>query len=108
MSEEKFDFAAIQREMLEEAMGIRRIQTIDGATLMDKQIEHRDFTVADILPAGLTLLVGAPKVGKSFFVLGLCLAVLSLLGTTDLFPLLISFFVPFFVYRRHTSPQNWK
>jgi len=75
MSEEKFDLAAMQREMLEEAMGIKRIQTIDGATLMDKQIEHRDFTVADILPAGLTLLVGAPKVGKSFFVLGLCLAV---------------------------------
>ena len=75
MSEEKYDFASMQREMLEEAMGIKRIRTIDGATLMDKQIEHRDFTVADILPAGLTLLVGAPKVGKSFFVLGLCLAV---------------------------------
>ncbi len=75
MSEEKYDFAAMQREMLEDAMGIKRIKTIDGAALMDKQIEHRDFTVADILPAGLTLLVGAPKVGKSFFVLGLCLAV---------------------------------
>ncbi len=75
MSEEKYDFAAMQREMLEDAMGIKRIKTIDGAALMDKQIEHREFTVADILPAGLTLLVGAPKVGKSFFVLGLCLAV---------------------------------
>jgi len=75
MTEEKYDFAAMQREMLEDAMGIKRIKTIDGAALMDKQIEHREFTVADILPAGLTLLVGAPKVGKSFFVLGLCLAV---------------------------------
>lgn len=52
-----------------------RLSVIDGETLMDKQLTHPAFTVADFLPAGLTLLVGAPKVGKSFFVLNLCLAV---------------------------------
>lgn len=53
----------------------KRLAVIDSATFMDKQIAHRAFTAVEILAAGLTLLVGAPKSSKSFLVLNLCLAV---------------------------------
>ncbi len=49
--------------------------TIESDVLFDKQLEKRRFLVSGILPEGLVLLAAPPKAGKSFFVLGLCVAV---------------------------------
>lgn len=35
----------------------------------------KNFIVAELLPEGLTLLCGQPKIGKSWFVLQLCICV---------------------------------
>lgn len=75
MSEEKYDFAAMQREMLEEAMEIKRFHTVDGETIMHKQMQPLEYAVAEILPQGLTLLAGGSKTGKSLLTLNLCIAV---------------------------------
>lgn len=52
-----------------------KLKIINSAELMDLQLSPIKFTVADILPSGLTVFAGAPKVGKSLFILKLCLAV---------------------------------
>ena len=52
-----------------------KLNIINSAELMDMQLPPIKFTVADILPSGLTVFAGAPKVGKSLFILKLCLAV---------------------------------
>ena len=52
-----------------------KLKIINSAELMDLQLPPIKFTVADILPSGLTVFAGAPKVGKSLFILKLCLAV---------------------------------
>ena len=52
-----------------------KLNVITGAELMDLQLPPIKFTVADILPSGLTVFAGAPKVGKSLFILKMCLAV---------------------------------
>ena len=52
-----------------------KLKLINSAELMDMQLPPIRFTVADILPSGLTVFAGAPKVGKSLFILKLCLAV---------------------------------
>ena len=54
-----------------------KLKLINSAELMDMQLPPIRFTVADILPSGLTVFAGAPKVGKSLFILKLCLAVAS-------------------------------
>ena len=52
-----------------------KLNLLNSAELMDMQLPPIRFTVADILPSGLTVFAGAPKVGKSLFILKLCLAV---------------------------------
>lgn len=52
-----------------------RVPAISAAQLMDKPIEPREYVVRGLLPQGLTILGGAPKIGKSWFVLDLCLHV---------------------------------
>jgi RecA-family ATPase len=49
--------------------------TIDGNTLMSQQFEPLKFSVEKILPNGLFILAGSPKVGKSWLSLDLCQAV---------------------------------
>ena len=58
-----------QKILLEEAMGIKRFHTIDSDVLFEKQLEKRRYIVKGLLPEGLTVLSGDPKVGKSFFAL---------------------------------------
>ena len=77
MTEETNEFYDYQKQMMEEALGIKRFHTIDGETLMEKQIEHREQVVAELLPAGMTLLAGPSKAGKSFLVYEMCVAVAS-------------------------------
>ena len=49
-----------------------KITVIDAETLMDKRLPPTKFCVDTLLPQGLCILGGAPKVGKSWFVLDLC------------------------------------
>jgi hypothetical protein len=46
--------------------------SVDAETLSDKPLATLENVVADLLPPGLTILGGAPKVGKSWLMLDLC------------------------------------
>ena len=50
-----------------------KLTVIDGETLMDKRLAPTAFCVDTLLPQGITMLGGAPKIGKSWLVLDLCL-----------------------------------
>ena len=52
---------------------IKRLQTIDADTLQSTAYEPASFVVDDLLPQGLHLLAGTPKIGKSWLALWLCL-----------------------------------
>ena len=51
------------------------IKVIDAETLMDKRLPPTKFCVDTLLPQGLCILGGSPKVGKSWLVLDLCVHV---------------------------------
>lgn len=51
------------------------LQVINGEELMDMDYTPIKFVVKDFLTQGLAILAGAPKTGKSFFALWLCLCV---------------------------------
>jgi uncharacterized protein YerC len=48
------------------------LSVIDGASLLALDIEPPRFIVARLIPAGLHLLAGSPKIGKSWLALWLC------------------------------------
>jgi len=52
-----------------------KLKTIDGNTLMNMEFEPLQFTAEKILPHGLFILAGSPKIGKSWLALDLCRAV---------------------------------
>ena len=54
---------------------VKRLAVIDGETLMDARLPQRNFCVETLLPEGISMLGGAPKVGKSWMVLLLALQV---------------------------------
>lgn len=64
-----------------------RSRGMDASTLMEHEFSPVSFAVQGILPAGLTIFAGSPKIGKSWLGLDLALAVsiggpaLSCLGT---------------------------
>ncbi len=58
-----------------QAKSTRPLQTIDADTLQSTAYEPLQFVVTDLLPQGLHLLAGAPKIGKSWLALYLCLRV---------------------------------
>ena len=49
------------------------LTVIDGETLMDKRLPPAKVCVETLLPQGLCILGGSPKVGKSWLVLDLCI-----------------------------------
>ena len=49
-----------------------RLSVIDGASLLALDIEPPRFIVAKFIPAGLHILAGSPKIGKSWLALWLC------------------------------------
>ena len=51
------------------------LNTIDSKTLMATDLPPLRFVVSELLPQGLHILAGAPKVGKSWLALWLCLCV---------------------------------
>ena len=52
-----------------------KLQTIDADTLLSTPLPATRFVVDRLLPEGLHILAGAPKVGKSWLALWLCLCV---------------------------------
>jgi len=54
---------------------MNRLHTIDADTLMTTPLPATRYVVDQLLPQGLHILAGAPKVGKSWLALWLCLQV---------------------------------
>jgi hypothetical protein len=52
-----------------------QLETIPGKDLLTRPIEPLGFTITGILPHGLFILAGSPKVGKSWLALDVCHAV---------------------------------
>lgn len=51
------------------------LNDISSVELMDMRFKRSDFLVQSLLKPGLAVLAGSPKIGKSWLVLSLCLAV---------------------------------
>lgn len=51
------------------------LDTIDGESLINLPLQPTRFILSDLIPQGLHLLAGAPKSGKSWLVLWLCLQI---------------------------------
>lgn len=56
-------------------MNKQPLKTVDGQTLMNTPLEAPRFVVSSLIPTGLHILGGAPKIGKSWLMLWLCLQV---------------------------------
>jgi hypothetical protein len=56
-------------------MNIKPFQTIDGQTLINTPMAAPGFVVSSLIPTGLHILGGSPKIGKSWLMLWLCLCV---------------------------------
>lgn len=52
-----------------------KLTVIDGETLMDLKLPPTKFCVETLLPQGICMLGGAPKIGKSWMVLDLCIRI---------------------------------
>jgi len=52
-----------------------KLKTIDADTLINKVYDKEVFLVDEIIPFGLTLFCGRQKIGKSWFVLDLCIRI---------------------------------
>lgn len=53
----------------------KKLETIDAETLMTIPMEPLKFIVSGLLPQGLHILAGSPKIGKSWLALWICLQV---------------------------------
>ena len=53
----------------------KKFLTVDGETLMSQPLKPVEFVVSSLLPKGLHILAGSPKIGKSWLVLWLCLQI---------------------------------
>lgn len=53
----------------------KKLETMDAETLMTTPIEPLKFIVSGLIPQGLHILAGSPKIGKSWLVLWICLQV---------------------------------
>lgn len=51
------------------------LTVVDGETLMDMKLPPTKFCVETLLPQGISILGGAPKIGKSWMVLDLCVRI---------------------------------
>lgn len=54
---------------------MKRLETIDGETLMSKPLQPLNFVVDTLISQGLHILAGSPKVGKSWLALWLAVTV---------------------------------
>ena len=51
------------------------LSTINGKHLMEKDVKPVRYIIDDLIPAGVHILAGSPKIGKSWLSLWLCLSV---------------------------------
>ncbi len=76
-----FVFSTLTTEYLQATKGVdsimpkHKLAVIDGETLMDTRLEPIKYCVDTLIPQGLTILGGAPKIGKSWWVLDLCVRI---------------------------------
>lgn len=75
MSEPVKPGVVIENGKFKPKSAIENPQGITAAELLKKQLPEPVWIVPDLLPAGLTILAGPPKMGKSWFSLGLSVAV---------------------------------
>ena len=54
---------------------MKKLETIDGETLMSKPLQPLNFVVDTLISQGLHILAGSPKVGKSWLALWLAVTV---------------------------------
>lgn len=54
---------------------MQQLQTIDADTLMSTPLPVTQFIVEGLLPEGLHILAGSPRIGKSWLALWICLRV---------------------------------
>ena len=50
----------------------KTLETVTGQQLMEMELNEQRFIIENILPSGLHILAGSPKIGKSWLVLWLC------------------------------------
>jgi predicted ATP-dependent serine protease len=72
MTEEQRQLQKEMRELQIMMDPTLRPQSISSAALMDQDYVPAEFVVKGLLPKGLTILGGSPKIGKSWMVLDLC------------------------------------
>lgn len=51
------------------------MKTIDGETHLNSPLNSPEFIVSHLIPQGIHLLGGSPKIGKSWLVLWMCLQI---------------------------------
>jgi hypothetical protein len=67
----------VPREWLRSERNGRIPETVSAADLMAAELPPVRWVVPGVLPEGVTLLAGKPKLGKSWLALGICVAVAS-------------------------------
>lgn len=53
----------------------KKFKAIDGETLLDMDIPRTKFIIKGLLPQGLAIIAGAPKIGKSWLMLDWCVKI---------------------------------
>ena len=53
----------------------KKFEAIDGETLLDMDIPSTKFIIKGLLPQGLAIIAGAPKIGKSWLMLDWCVKI---------------------------------
>jgi hypothetical protein len=66
---------AVGRAAGEKGAAPAEVKTFDAKSLMGKKLPPLRWTVPGILPEGVSILAGKPKIGKSWIALDLCLGV---------------------------------
>ena len=56
-------------------MDNKKLDIIDAETLADMRLEPVKFCIENILPQGIAMISGAPKIGKSWLMLDWCLKI---------------------------------
>lgn len=59
----------------EETIMVEKLQIVDADTLLSTPMRRTRFIIDGLLPEGITILCGAPKIGKSWLMLRVCLQV---------------------------------
>ena len=72
---EEFEREEFLQKRSELITGENMFRTMDGETLLNKPLEAPPFLVSHLIPQGLHILGGAPKIGKSWLVLWMCLQI---------------------------------